>query len=150
MSDCPPDYLKDESTPNAFACVKVCPTGFYADFNNKLCNKCAANCLNCISLTNCLECNSGYYLNEFSTCINSCPTTQYFFTNADPKQCFPCYNGDNCETCKNYSLPQMCITCISPFILKRASISSSTGVCTSNTNVRGKKNIQKIIKKNFF
>ncbi len=132
LSDCPSDYLKDESTPNNLSCVKVCPTGYYADFTNKICNICEVNCLNCISNTNCIECNSNFYLNELHTCIDSCPATNYFVSNLDPKQCSPCYNGDNCETCKDYSLPQMCLTCVPPSTLLRASISSSTGVCSSS------------------
>lgn len=112
-------------------CVDTCPTGFYVDSLN-VCTACGAFCQSCISNTNCIVCNNGYYSSGGSclACNPSCSKCATVSTN-----CLECSNsallaqagscvvacgplfyqsGKSCFSC-----PVGCATC------------SSSTVCTS-------------------
>ncbi|KAL4510600.1 hypothetical protein ABPG72_004754 [Tetrahymena utriculariae] len=75
-------------------CILTCPQGY---FKNKInedrysCVKCPENCLNCVSLDECSECDDSYFLqNQFQkTLCQKCPD-----------QCNSCTNQSYCTSCK--------------------------------------------------
>ncbi|ELP88641.1 hypothetical protein EIN_401790 [Entamoeba invadens IP1] len=70
--------------------------GYYTD--NKSCKKCNANCINCLSQTQCVSCIEGYYLEN----TTSEEMTESFGTCTDcsTRGCITC-NSTSCITCDN-------------------------------------------------
>lgn len=86
-------------------CLGACPDRTYGDLDSRKCVPCS-NCKTCFGSTSlqCLSCDSGTYLTNFS-CKTICPTGTY--ADATTNTCVACHQ--NCGTCINGS--QGCITC---------------------------------------
>ena len=69
--------------------------------------ECSANCYYCQNETECLECDTGFFLDPFTNqCQNSCPSS--YFGNSQEKSCEKCHRS--CGECKGPSELD-CIVC---------------------------------------
>jgi len=63
--------------PYAFmggVCLYSCPTGYYSE--NNVCKACSSSCATCeTSSSNCLTCVSGLYLEDSTSCVTTCKST---------------------------------------------------------------------------
>ena len=115
-------YACSVDTPYAFTnntCVAACPVGYYPNDATLTCDACATGCYNCTSGTVCVECDSGYYLQQNNVCSTSCPSG--YFSNNSTKTCDSC--PTNCAVCGTTTA---CTTCFSFYFLN-----SSTNLCES-------------------
>jgi hypothetical protein len=53
-------------------CVTDCLAGYFGDSATRICSACPSVCPTCISLSQCLTCQSTLYL-AFGTCVDTCP-----------------------------------------------------------------------------
>ena len=80
-------------------CVNLCRAGFYGDFLDNTCKVCSNNCLNCVSTSVCISCNTGYFLDDLTQCVNSCKNG--FYGSSSDSTCKICIS--NCSICVNSS-----------------------------------------------
>jgi proprotein convertase subtilisin/kexin type 5 len=86
-------------------CVLACPAnGYYLDNTTGNCIACRSPCLNCLSISTCLSCLTGYLQNN--TCLSNCPTKYYSETSNNT--CVACIN--NCLTCASTTICQSCLS----------------------------------------
>ena len=86
------NYL--QPAPNANTCESTCPDGYFPNSTTNLCDACNGACATCTGPTDteCPSCNSGYYLQPYSTiCLTTCPTTPQYWLNT---------NGNICSFCQ--------------------------------------------------
>lgn len=82
-------------------CVSNCPSGAYADTQNRLCKLCSSNCFSCLTNTFCYACNAGFDLSN-GICIAAtinCPTGQFRYNGV-------CYTNCPAGTCEQGSFCQ--------------------------------------------
>jgi len=100
---CKDDYFfKMES----FSCAKICPDGFYANLEKKICEKCYTKCLKCKgpSENDCNACDeSEDLILDKGSCIKK-GCKEGFIKLADKDECF---SLDNCITFANLSVPKL-------------------------------------------
>ncbi len=104
---CPLEYLLSNHE-----CILSCPTGKFSNVvsNQYVCSTCDSSCATCsIFSTNCLTCNSKYYLslNKCYVCSSLCVTCNGAATN----NCLSCSDGyflanGSCLPCSS-----SCLTC---------------------------------------
>ncbi|XP_059861269.1 proprotein convertase subtilisin/kexin type 6 isoform X5 [Delphinus delphis] len=91
-------------------CVTFCPTGFYADENQKNCLKCHPSCKKCMDEPEkCTVCKEGFSLARGS-CIPDCEPGTYF--DSELIRCGECH--PTCQTCVGPSREE-CIHCAPNF-----------------------------------
>ncbi len=117
----PPYYLYSSPNFSPDQCVLSCPKYSYTDASGygycapicpnplfpvgNACIHCASNCGICTSLTDCVECDSGYFLYQ-GVCGATCPAGYY--GDSSSKSCQPC--DSNCLTCTGAGATS-CILC---------------------------------------
>lgn len=89
-----------------FVCLACNETGDYF-MNGTLCSQCAlSNCLDCLNLTACLVCQSGYQITEFLTCYSCNVVGCAACDLTDPDVCVLCnstlgyYEDSSNQQCK--------------------------------------------------
>lgn len=93
-------------------CEGECPNGFFHEGFREVgrtCQACSANCNQCLSATECLECKGNAYLTEEQDCAASCPKGYYgqgehIIGNTCQKcskDCEECDGLELCTTCAN-------------------------------------------------
>jgi len=104
---CPLEYLLLNNN-----CIVSCPTGKFSNVvsNQYVCSSCGTNCATCtVFSTNCLTCNSKYYisLNKCYACSSLCETCN----GTESNNCLSCsdgyyLSGGSCLACST-----SCLTC---------------------------------------
>ena len=117
-SACKPGFFLQ---PASTICLDSCPSGYWGDTGINVCSACDAACSLCTgsSNTQCLTCNSGFFLQpvpQDTTCISSCPLG--FWEDATNHICAPC--DYSCESCLGGTNNQ-CTACKPGFFLQPAS-----------------------------
>lgn len=79
------------------SCLQACPLLTHYP-NGSRCEACRSPCLQCVSLLECLSCQSGYLLD--SRCYSQCPDG--YFGNLTSRACSPCPDP-NCLKCSSSS-----------------------------------------------
>jgi proprotein convertase subtilisin/kexin type 5 len=114
------------------SCLLSCPASYFPSTSTSggvlLCASCSSNCLFCISLASCSQCQPTFYITSTNTssngstnttgsiCASSCSPGQYLSSSA----CLPC--PSNCVTCLSSSV---CLGCTaSTFLLQGACVSA--------------------------
>ena len=131
------------------SCLASCPTTLLysastaVQFNgaNQVvlqCTACLNNCNNCLNATYCIDCTTGFYLNDNNECVNgsACQTNTY--PNSSTLTCAPCVSP--CLACTGYDL---CTSCVASYYLNNQSCTitcpdtffanNSSGTCDSCT-----------------
>lgn len=86
-------------------CVLTCPDGFFSVEVNSTyrCEKCMGLCLNCLSSTQCLTCQSPYiYYDIDFQCLLACPSTHYelnYVCKLCLAPCMTCLDASTCLSC---------------------------------------------------
>ncbi|MBN3286620.1 PCSK6 convertase, partial [Polyodon spathula] len=95
----------------ARTCSATCPSGFFADDNQKQCLKCHDNCKKCFrDYDRCTACSEGFSLAGM-TCVPECGDGTYF--NLEEMKCSPCHLS--CSTCTGPGKEE-CIQCARDFL----------------------------------
>jgi proprotein convertase subtilisin/kexin type 5 len=110
-----------DSTTNS--CVSVCPDKYYSVNSTLQCSPCISPCVNCISNTSCISCQSGWFLFG-NSCLVSCPVDTYIQNSAN-NTCDPC--SSNCLTCINFTF--QCKSCDTT---KPLYLQPNTSTCVAN------------------
>ena len=76
-------------------CYLTCPSATYTVTSSYTCQPCVSPCATCSSVSACLSCASGFFL-EGTSCLSACSTTSLFANTT----------SQVCETC-----PNPCVTC---------------------------------------
>jgi hypothetical protein len=90
-------------------CVATCPSGYYKDSLTQKCLPCSSNCKSCSDSSNCVVCNSNYFLLN-AKCRPECPNG---YTTNNGK-CVRC-ETKNCSSCTPNG--KTCTECNAPFVL---------------------------------
>lgn len=94
-SNCKTNYVSQFGSNNCFVSTTIVPNYYYNSSEN-LFKNCKLNCMECSDSSNCINCSSGYYLNQSNNCAecySSCGTCIAVGTELDQR----------CNTCKtNY------------------------------------------------
>eukprot|EP00826_Nyctotherus_ovalis_P050065 TRINITY_DN6098_c0_g4_i1.p1 TRINITY_DN6098_c0_g4~~TRINITY_DN6098_c0_g4_i1.p1 ORF type:complete len:188 (+),score=24.18 TRINITY_DN6098_c0_g4_i1:261-824(+) len=77
-------------------CLLQCPKGTYPNVEHRMCEPCVAGCSDCVSLTECVYCDKGLYLN-IDICVYApdCPPGTY--AENKTRVCEKCHG--KCLTC---------------------------------------------------
>ncbi|XP_034064301.1 proprotein convertase subtilisin/kexin type 6 [Gymnodraco acuticeps] len=93
------------------SCIHTCPTGYFADENQRQCLKCHDTCMTCLRYGDrCTACSEGYSLAGI-TCVPDC--TNGTFSNLEEMTCSTCHSS--CRTCTG-SGKRECIQCAEGFL----------------------------------
>lgn len=102
-------------------CYSTCPQGYYSSVSSatllnttvKECIKCVSPCVNCLSSTSCMSCETGLKLHNYQ-CLSFCPQFYYDLNGICYACSLPCKtcNASGCLTCASsmqYLQRQECI-----------------------------------------
>ena len=143
----------DETPLNAYYCKKVCPHGFYYDFNSLSCRRCHHGCAECSKFEECEICVPGFkkYTNktfkthtlEEGVIPNQCHIgcQKGFYLEGFSGRCLEC--EENCEKCVDSRFvfkekfdrflhsPSFCLKCVKPQTksLHDLIVNTTTGHC---------------------
>ncbi|XP_035019066.1 proprotein convertase subtilisin/kexin type 6 [Hippoglossus stenolepis] len=93
------------------SCIDSCPTGYFADENQRQCLKCNITCMKCLSYADrCSACSEGYSLAGM-TCIPECTNGTFF--HLEEMTCSPCHSS--CQTCTGRGKEE-CIQCTKGYL----------------------------------
>lgn len=106
-------------------CVSYCPSGYYADKENKICSQCSPECLECDG-NSASDCTSCIDLLHDQKCVSKCP--EGFFANSQMK-CEAC--SDDCLTCEHEATN--CLECRNRLALPINSCLMTAGSCEAGT-----------------
>ncbi|KAG7221789.1 hypothetical protein INR49_028863 [Caranx melampygus] len=88
------------------SCMETCPTGYYADENQRRCLKCRDTCMRCLRHADrCSACSEGYSLAGM-TCVPECTNGTFF--HLEEMTCSSCHSS--CRTCTGPGKEE-CIQC---------------------------------------
>ncbi|XP_060924003.1 proprotein convertase subtilisin/kexin type 6-like isoform X3 [Limanda limanda] len=93
------------------SCIDSCPTGYFADENQRHCLKCNITCMKCLSYADrCSACSEGYSLAGM-ICIPECTNGTFFYL--EEMTCSPCHSS--CQTCTGRGKKE-CIQCTNGYL----------------------------------
>ena len=127
-SACNSGYFLQPS-PESTTCLNSCPSGYWKDITNHICDPCNAACSACTGSLNsqCSTCNTNYYLQPppaGTTCDSTCPNG--YWRDDASKKCQSCHH--TCSICTgtgNYR----CSACNLGYFL-RSSVTTCASTCT--------------------
>ncbi|XP_063737763.1 proprotein convertase subtilisin/kexin type 6-like isoform X2 [Eleginops maclovinus] len=100
------------------SCIHICPTGYFADENQRQCLKCHDTCMQCLRYADrCTACSEGYSLAGM-TCVPKCTNGTFF--NVEEMTCSTCHSScpgtRECIQCAEGFLQQQwrCVQSCSP------------------------------------
>ncbi|XP_026234734.1 proprotein convertase subtilisin/kexin type 6 [Anabas testudineus] len=93
------------------SCVDACPSGYFANEDQKLCLKCHDTCMRCVKYADtCIACSEGYSLAGM-TCVPECINETFF--HLGDMRCIPCHSS--CRTCTGPGKEE-CIQCAEGYL----------------------------------
>uniref|UniRef100_A0A3Q3LW89 Proprotein convertase subtilisin/kexin type 6 n=1 Tax=Mastacembelus armatus TaxID=205130 RepID=A0A3Q3LW89_9TELE len=93
------------------SCTDTCPSGYFADKNQKRCVKCHDTCMRCLRYADrCSACSEGYSLAGM-TCVPECTNGTFF--HLEEMKCSPCHSS--CKTCTGPG-EEECIQCAEGYL----------------------------------
>ncbi|XP_067939674.1 furin-like [Watersipora subatra] len=104
-TSCTDDFLLD----NEGHCVEECPSGYFANEQDRECVACKDNCTSCASLDTCLVCDDAFDL-VGGECMQKCDSREYRDKNrqcisCEDELCVVCSAANECKACDpSYSL----------------------------------------------
>lgn len=86
-------------------CVDGCPDKTYGDDNTKTCEACRPECVTCYDGATCVECISGYIIDN-GYCFVDCGSSEFYSQAtsscaACPAACATCLSAEVCTACAN-------------------------------------------------